>query len=313
MILFLPFFKNLRTTLLLIPAAVVLMVACTRNSNTGPSETETSLTSPVATLTEIATIVPSPTMTATREPTLTAIPTLAQEEAQLRILELLETNGGCRLPCFWGIVPGETTWQEAYNFLDSFSTQIISTTRSERWVPRSEAFGFLYTVPTTISLRQDMHLEYRASKGVVDFIRADATIDVSELLSNYGEPGEVWIRALNYGFSSQLEFFVGIYYPEKHILAVFYDHRADILPSGYLFGCVDEKSKLENSPELWLWTPQRPITWEEVDPFLFWDSQPTLEDATGMTIEAFYEMYKNPEIRPCIQTPAAIWEDLPDD
>ena len=34
--------------------------------------------------------------------------TLSEEAATQNLIELLETNRGCELPCWWGIVPGET-------------------------------------------------------------------------------------------------------------------------------------------------------------------------------------------------------------
>ncbi len=40
------------------------------------------------------------------KPSVTTLPT---GEAQKMVQELLENNAGCRLPCWWGIVPGKTT------------------------------------------------------------------------------------------------------------------------------------------------------------------------------------------------------------
>ncbi|MBK9927745.1 MAG: hypothetical protein IPP66_20935 [Anaerolineales bacterium] len=42
------------------------------------------------------------------------------ERDQERLLQLLFTNGGCDLPCFWGITPGETTWDLADVFFGTF-------------------------------------------------------------------------------------------------------------------------------------------------------------------------------------------------
>lgn len=69
---------------------------------------------------------PVPTATTTKQPTRTSTPTktmptpvpfstsdvasstLSREVATQNLIELLETNRGCELPCWWGIVPGET-------------------------------------------------------------------------------------------------------------------------------------------------------------------------------------------------------------
>ncbi len=66
----------------------------------------------VATPTRQPTLTPSPTKAT---PTPAPFPTfdvatsiLSEEDATQNLIELLETNRGCELPCWWGIVPGET-------------------------------------------------------------------------------------------------------------------------------------------------------------------------------------------------------------
>lgn len=87
-----------------------------------PMETSTALPTTSATPLRTAsapvepTYTPSPTLslpTATATPV--ALPTfdvaesmLSEEEATANLIELLATNKGCELPCWWGIVPGET-------------------------------------------------------------------------------------------------------------------------------------------------------------------------------------------------------------
>jgi len=34
-----------------------------------------------------------------------------------------------------------------------------------------------------------------------------------------------------------------------------------------------------------------------------------LEEATGMTVETFYETYRDPANDPCIETPRDLWPD----
>jgi hypothetical protein len=47
------------------------------------------------------------------------MPTLSAAEESALLSELLATNGGCELPCWWGIVPGETNVDTARNDLTS--------------------------------------------------------------------------------------------------------------------------------------------------------------------------------------------------
>jgi hypothetical protein len=77
-----------------------------------------------------ALLLPTVTITS-QEPTWTPRPTLNPDEAIRLVQDLLVDNCGCRLLCYWGVVPGETTWQEAKSFLEAFAhiEEVTSRTR----------------------------------------------------------------------------------------------------------------------------------------------------------------------------------------
>lgn len=54
---------------------------------------------------------PSSSPTLTRTP-VTPVPTLPPKEQNAYLLNLIETNGGCELPCFLGIQPGISSWED---------------------------------------------------------------------------------------------------------------------------------------------------------------------------------------------------------
>jgi hypothetical protein len=58
------------------------------------------------------TLMPAPTPkppTPTVPPSPTLVPTLTADQEQALVLDLLQNNAGCRLPCWWGFTPGKTT------------------------------------------------------------------------------------------------------------------------------------------------------------------------------------------------------------
>ena len=79
-----------------------------------PLPSSTQISTPAYTLTPD---VPSATFTAA--PTWTLLATLPIEEAENAVAELFLNNRNCQLPCWWGIVPGETTWREAHAMLST--------------------------------------------------------------------------------------------------------------------------------------------------------------------------------------------------
>src|SRR3990172_323544 len=77
-----------------------------------PSPTATP--SPGVTLSPSATLTPvdiAHTPTTMPRPTISPAPTLTAEQQEAYIVDMLKTNGDCKLPCWWGIMPGEATLQ----------------------------------------------------------------------------------------------------------------------------------------------------------------------------------------------------------
>src|SRR5512133_1906896 len=81
--------------------------------------------SPSATNTAKASITPTLTMTITDTPTQPPISTLLPTEAAIQVQDLMKTNGGCHLPCWWRIEPGKTSWTNAYQTLAPISSEEV--------------------------------------------------------------------------------------------------------------------------------------------------------------------------------------------
>jgi hypothetical protein len=69
-----------------------------------------------------------PTMTRTPKPsstvTIASIPSLEADLAEKEILNMIAGNDGCSSPCFWGIIPGITTINDAKKILLRLSLQL---------------------------------------------------------------------------------------------------------------------------------------------------------------------------------------------
>lgn len=106
-------------------SAAVYLVGCTSAKTLPPT-----IATPSASATQLSaqtqptvTDMPSPTVTpasvmGTHLPASTPLPrALTEEEALAFVVNMQETNGGCELPCWWGITPEETTGQTAKQIL----------------------------------------------------------------------------------------------------------------------------------------------------------------------------------------------------
>lgn len=113
--------RSQKITYLLSLTLIMLAAGCTQPSgNTAtplPLRPSQSASNSAPTLM----LTPAPADTPTPPPTPTSVPTLTTDDARARLLDLLANNGGCHLPCLWGITPGMSTYQEAQTILAPLS------------------------------------------------------------------------------------------------------------------------------------------------------------------------------------------------
>lgn len=257
----------------------------------------------------------TPTSTSTMQPTATeipnAIPTPPGENATEQVLWLLETNNGCQLPCWWGIIPGETEWEVAEQFFNTFVSNIPAASNPQliNYSPQiplpTEVFEIAYTSPI-----------YSVRDSIVDEILTDVSIGdstpsayltsylLSTFLTTYGQPEEIWLSTYRASFEEgDLPFFVILIYPNQGIIALYDDNGKRL--ENVVQGCP------QRNPVsiLKLWSPHSSLTFEQIiegSSALRKDYLP-LKQATEMSVTTFYETFKNPDNTTCLHTPANLW------
>jgi hypothetical protein len=262
------------------------------------------------------TVYTPPSPTSSPIPTNTIIPptprpttAMLPEEVNEFVLELLLTNNGCRLPCFWGINPGETSWNEVVNFLTPLAYNIYPPTSDREK-------GFVHILlDENINFEELIDLDFHVKNGIVIDIGTDTGLvhpyELSEFLKTHGIPSEIHIETGMSGMSLEdYKFRLYLYYPDLGILAIY--RTPTIVTDDIVFGCPDNVS----SPGLILWKPDKEQS------FMFWvqnglqfghpdnniKQHPHLEDATGMSVEDFFETYIDPESEACFEVPRELFE-----
>jgi hypothetical protein len=315
----------------------LILAACSWNSPhlTEPGITKTipqNTNTPTANAPEvIATQYIPKLLTVTSQP-VTATPTLSQtleptlslEKAQSLIMELLLTNGGCKLPCWWGLTPGKTSSNEVFPFFSSFKgvsktylvngdPAIISWT-----IPNNDHYLDLYTyfgekdqlldwifvaTLSSESIQNGGELVY----GDPFYNQSMQKYELSQVLQDYGPPSRVLIWA-----------------PPQEVYPVAFDILLDYSKSGFLVGySMPEKRKADTvigCPTqahiyFWLWTPEQEISMAEIlskkgigpfDPLSILYFKP-VEEATKMTRDEFFMKFKIEGNDLCVETPAKGW------
>ncbi len=284
------------------------------------TNTITPTIKPSQTVTQIPRHADTPTLVSTS--TWTPLPTLSEQQAREKINGLLETNNGCELPCWWGILPNETKWTEASHFLRPFIVDLEarSDVRIENGNRRVfTEIQFYYDAPNETAVG-------RMTLGAIDDIVVRMTVyppgveykyQLHQLLTLLGPPKQILVNAqssspipelpptvltldysdagvwASYGY---IPIRVGenlVICPESSLGKVTTYHYDNLGGRFELFG-----PKMEYPGALSI---------EEYANMVGGFTAKRLEDVTNMNIEKFYTTFIDPVPEICLETPADLW------
>jgi hypothetical protein len=312
----------LSLSLVLFMALVSSCAQPNKNATTLASETPSlpaSSATPVPSFTPLPTDSPAPTFT------LTAIPTLPVEEAQAKLLKLLSDNGGCRLPCIWGIVLGESAYREAQAAL----LPISSISELTSFTPESGAMFPVYTegdlqIYTNIGFIANSennivnHIAFNAEAhrplaqgGYADvfdskfFGEKVSAYSLSHVLTEQGVPSSIMIETaggpLTRGGTGGFD--ILLLYPDQGILV---NYKTQMhLNGANVRGCPSNAYV-----QMELYPPGQPDSFFEGLKQTDWPLKMTgykpLEETTSMSVQEFYDTFREPTDK-CLETSAKLW------
>ncbi len=277
----------------------------TPNKTLTPNSTSlspTSLTSTTKPLNQLSyTPMIKSTQTSTINPTplttLTPLPTIPPGELQFYLQNLLLNNGGCRLPCWWGIYPGITKWETARQFLESFDSVIF----------HNEKLSEIYSVEYGIVQQGSYYgsAEYYVKDGIIISIVVDSTrtllgYQLNKALQNYGEPDEITIFTYpDYLSHGQLPFYIQLKYLNDKFTTLYIFDAEKVGENIQV--CPNKQSK---GPWIFLGEPRDPAE------ILIFPYQP-IGTTTEISVTDFYQTYLDSNSIFCFSTPAGIWVAAP--
>lgn len=290
-------------------------------------------TSAYITSTNTATPTPNPSSTPTQTPTPRPMATLIPAEVKDLVLDLLRNNGDCLLPCIWSFTPGVSSSEDVNAFIlklglstdpainiltrifndgaiailsftdETMDTRIIFSVYSNQNVRRLTMLLW--------SVFDDNGEVVEDLFGQPNFLHFMEYYTTSRILESYGTPSRVLIAAFedepDYPPAPWLPFSIVLIYDEQGFLAEY------IAP----VETVDEKYrgcpwKAHIGISTWSPEEERPLA-EVVPGFgrgmneLNIEYFKPLEEATGMTLDEFYQIFKAAGNTQCIETPRSLW------
>ena len=274
------------------------LVSPTRTASPLPS------TTPRPTFTITPTDTPSPTASPTKKP----LPTLAGNSTDEAFRHWLSGSPDCILPCWAGIVPGETSWEDTRKHLATV-LRIDKMSRNTRCRFGECGFSHLdYNSPDGTGFSGIMFSKDNVFYSIN--LGGDFTdeMHIRKILETYGQPAQVFIGAIADNRGDPPEFFVSLFYPEFNFIVKYFwwaEVRKDkIIACGqpYLFnlGVVAINESQWTERELAANGDQ------SAQSANIWSLRP-IADVTDMDVQVFYSQFVQNESTVCLSTSVDYW------
>lgn len=285
---------------------IFLAVACSQRS-----ETLSTLSPTTKVVIDTPTVEKLPTreITPTQTPEWKPLSTLSLTESASSILASYKNNGGCELPCWWGITPGETTMQDALQILAPLGTTYGPRVRNDFL-----KFEFEFSMPVAIDDPQGVFGgKFSPSVFIKDnrvvaislnaaWVKRNFDYSLAGLLQAFGPPDEIWLRAFP---ENEPHYTINLFYKGRGIEfgatgnATVQDNTFTICPQNFMLGIYP--------PGVFLWQPNGEITYrnrggvltggsafKDADHFVLLDKV-----ASDFNTQKFYETYLSPSTTTC--------------
>jgi hypothetical protein len=278
-----------------------------------------------------------------KAPTLTPQSTLTAVESKALLLELLHTNGDCRLPCLWGQTPGKTEITEMDAFFNRFGEISINNdffvtinedhgkytnVISGLWQNNS---GFFSVIGLSISyprindknsaFQWSATASQRSGEGVDEVAKVaygDLFFDkllqnymLTQILSDYGEPTQVLVDPYRdnpiYPPDYIIPFHLIIYYEDQGFFIEYISPRETV--EDHYIGCPWKTGVI--LMKVWPIEGERTLA----DMIGFGSigisglkSTKSVDEATNLTLGEFYQIFKEANNTNCLETPIKLWK-----
>lgn len=259
--------------------------------------------------------------------TFTPVPALPAEEAYDLLANWLQNNNDCQLPCWGGLIPGKSLSLEAYSKLTAFRSiadigvfyptggiVLITYPRDDLKIrinvglhSKADRRTMKVVWISTYTLRELETGGYEEVYNAPAYNELLGAYTLNSILSKYGPPTEIWVRADIYTTGTQETFSITLLYPEMGIF-VRYNMLAERLDD-QIRGCPSH-----SFVELWLLSSDDTSHYQDVllSEDIHWEGNwlytTPIQEAASMTVDAFYQTYKEPADK-CLETPLNIWPE----
>ncbi len=240
-------------------------------------------------------------------PTWTPVPTLALETKRTNLKELLATNRGCEFPCWWGVRPGDDIQKALLLATTLGRNPYVYGTQYSYGFPFDESniFDLNVTFYENLGIVQKMKVVLEEPSRSIDYRASlEKAFSLSSILNHYGRPTNILLEVI-----PRAEIDSSISY----VLAVIYQ------PDGFgvkYEGIVDSEEPLLICPatlenyhlEMITFYLQDSMAMETLQDELYYRGAKSIEDATSMGLDGFFQAFSSGDEDNCITTLIELWK-----
>lgn len=156
-----------------------------------------------------------------------------------------------------------------------------------------------------------MRTEYFVKDGLIEAIQIDlprvTTYNLPKILSEYGQPDEIYVATIIPEVYPESQFHVNLFYKNLGILATYTVESKELDES--MQGCFGDR----RIGLMMLWAAEKGWSYEEVKSKLVGFSMGgyPFEEATGVSVDSFYQDFKEVTSPKCLQVPKSYLEEQP--
>ncbi len=256
---------------------------------------------------------PSATATITSIATPTALPTFSPTQVAEVVREMYEDNGGCELPCLWGIEAGKTQIHDIQGQLNQFG----AFTDITRTLDNFQRVVFTTSVPDDlIGIYDDdeWSLHFLLENDMVIGLLTGITVieefsqpSLSGFLEKFGKPEGIWMDVIPDQVGLP-DYSIALYYPSKGVFINWRDTVGSVIyedDSGIeITVCAQNIPTLADTmigsypPYFYFFSPNSEIPFDEIA-IQHLTLEPSYRRLDNTNVENFYNAYLEANTEVC--------------
>jgi hypothetical protein len=295
----------------------MFLTGCASNNKATP---QPLITMPPASPLIITSTFPPVDITTQLPPSIPS-PTLITQYGLDTFTNLIRNDGNCNLPCWLGIVPGQTSFDVVNSNFSQFSS-IAYTNHSSQWATLRVFFPdfetAIYDINTTVSSAENGGVSkvlvtastYLDKNGPLDYNNPEFQIllqgyFLSGIFARHGLPEKIFLDTTRVAVDTTLSypFVLWVVYSEQGFMMRYEGNNSS---DGKNIKICPMQSKID----IKIWDTKI-LNYEEFikgDKALATSLGPqAIETVTDFDIESFHEIFNNGNVDTCFETPTSLW------